>query len=118
MALNLQDGTYQATNNGYGDLQLSTSIHMGKGYWVSDDSGVTIEGELTEEGLRGALYFMEVEPGETVGVWTDNNITYVDRSYHFYRLETAVAFGKLFDQLAIWDCAKRESIRLVGEIED
>ena len=112
MTLHLQDGTYQATKNEYGDLQLSTSIHMGKGYWVSDDSGVTVEGELTEQGIKDALNLMDVEPGEYIGIWTDNGITYVDRSYHFLRLETAVAFGKLFEQIAIWDCAKRDTIIL------
>ena len=112
MALHLNDGTYKASTNGYGELQLSTSVSMGKGYWVSDDSGVTIEGELTEQGLRDALSLMEVENGEYIGIWTDNGITYVDRSYHFYRLETAVAFGKLFEQIAIWDCAKRDTIIL------
>lgn len=118
--LPLADGTYKASVNGYGNLELKTSVSMGSGYWVSDDSGVTIVGHLTEQGIADALQLMEAEPGEHIGIWTDTNtsITYVDRSYHFYRLETAVAVGKAFDQLAIWDCAKRESIRLVGEIED
>ena len=114
----IKDGTYKAGLFRDGSFGLRSEISMGKGYWVSDDSGVTIEGEPDDKAIADALSLMEVVPDEYIGIWTDNGITYVDRSYHFLRLETAVAFGKLFDQLAIWDCAKRESIRLVGEIED
>jgi hypothetical protein len=108
----LKDGTYQVTKNEYGDLQLSTSLHYGQGYWVSDDTGVTIEGHLTENGIKDALWLMNVQPNETIGVWTDEGITYIDRSYFFYGLNTAIDFGNLYNQKAIWDNAKGEAITL------
>jgi hypothetical protein len=110
--LPLADGTYKASVNGYGNLELKTSVSMGQGYWVSDDSGVTIEGHLTEQGIADALSLMEVQPGEYIGLWTDEGITYVDRSYHFLRKEVAIDFGNLYEQKAIWDCSKGEEIRL------
>ena len=108
----LKDGTYQVTKNEYGDLQLSTSLHYGQGYWVSDDTGVTIEGHLTDRGIRDALSLMEVQPNEIIGVWTDEGITYIDRSYHFLRKEVAIDFGNLYNQKAIWDNANGEAITL------
>lgn len=110
--LPLADGTYQVTKNEYGELQLSTSLHYGQGYWVSDDSGVTIEGHLTDRGVRDALSLMDVQPGETIGVWTDEGITYLDRSYHFLRKDVAIDFGNLYEQKAIWDCSNKTEIRL------
>ena len=112
--LPLADGTYKASVNGYGNLELKTSVSMGQGYWVSDDTGVTIEGYLTEQGIADALQLMEAQPGEYIGIWTDTetNITYVDRSYHIMRKEVAIDLGNLYEQKAIWDCSKREEIRL------
>ena len=110
--LPLADGTYKASVNGYGNLELKTSVSMGQGYWVSDDTGVTVEGHLTEQGVADALQLMEAQPGEYIGIWTDEGITYIDRSYHFIRKEVAIDFGNLYNQKAIWDCAKREAITL------
>lgn len=109
----LEDGTYLASTKD-GKLNLWSTVYKPKGYWVSDDSGVTIEGYLTREGIKDALDLMEVQPYENIGVWTDTetNITYIDRSYHFYRKETAIDFGNLYNQIAIWDCANKEEIRL------
>lgn len=108
----MKDGTYRAESDGMGGLQLTTSVHMGQGYWVADDSGVTVEGELTSQGVADALNLMDIVPGEYVGVWTDEGVAYIDRSYHFIRKEVAIDFGNLYNQKAIWDCAKGEEIRL------
>ena len=108
----LADGTYLAESDGNGGVQLKTTIHRSNGYWVSDDTGVTIEGHLTAKGIADALSLMEVKPQEIVGVWTDEGITYIDRSYHFIRKEVAIDFGNLYNQKAIWDCAKGEAITL------
>jgi hypothetical protein len=110
--LPLADGTYVAESDGKGGLQLKTTIHRSEGYWVSDDTGVTIEGHLTAKGIADALSLMEVKPQEVIGVWTDEGITYIDRSYFFYGLNTAIDFGNLYNQKAIWDNAKGEAITL------
>ena len=110
--MTIKDGTYQTGYLKDGSLGLRSELGMGKGYWVSDNSGVTIEGEPDDKAIQDALSLMYIEPGEIVGVWTDEGITYIDRSYHFIRKEVAIDFGNLYEQKAIWDCANREEIRL------
>jgi hypothetical protein len=110
----MKDGTYRASMNGSGSLELKTLVSMGKGYWVSDDSGVTIEGTLTKQGILDALSLMDIEYGEIVGVWTDTEkeITHIDRSHHFFRKDVAIDLGNLYEQKAIYDCQAKEEIRL------
>ncbi len=111
--MTLKDGTYLAESDGAGGVQLKASVHMGKGYWVSEYGGVEVNG-LDERGLKDALHLLDAEPGEHIGIWTDEDthLTYVDRSHHFIKKNTAVALGKYWDQAAIWDCAQGEAIFL------
>lgn len=111
--MTIKDGTYLAESDGAGGVQLKASVHMGKGYWVSEYGGVEVNG-LDERGLKEALHLLDVEPGEYIGVWTDEEtqLSYVDRSHHFLKKKTALELGKLWDQIAIWDCANNDEIRL------
>lgn len=110
----IKDGTYQVALDGEGNLRLATQIFQGVGYWVSDNSGVTIEGYITQSGLEDAFSLMGVEPGETIGIFTDpeTTVTYVDRSYHFIWKEVAIDFGNLYNQKYIYDNYTKEAIRL------
>lgn len=110
----LADGTYKTGLDKEGNLSLRTQLFYSTGYWVSDDSGVTIEGHITHQGLQDAFSLMDIKVGEIVGVWTDpdTTITYIDRSYHFERKEVAIDFGNLYNQIAIWDCQAKEAINL------
>lgn len=110
----IKDGTYRTAVDGEGNLRLATQLFYPTGYWVSDNSGVTIEGHITQSGLEDAFSLMEAQPGETIGIWTDpeTTITYVDRSYHFVNKEVAIDFGNLYNQKAIWDCQAKEAINL------
>ena len=112
--LPIADGTYTFAVDSQGNYVLPTQIFQGKGYWVSDDSGVVIEGHITQAGLNDALWLMNVQPLEAIGIWTDpeTNLTYIDRSYHFLRKEVAIDFGNLYNQKAIWDCQEKEAINL------
>ena len=112
--LPIKDGTYRVGLDEEGNLSLRTQIFQAKGYWVSDNSGVTIEGHITHKGIQDAFSLMGVENGETIGIWTDpeTTITYIDRSYHFLRKEVAIDFGNLYNQIAIWDCQEKEAINL------
>lgn len=109
--MTLTDGTYRAQSDGMGGIRLDTSVHMGKGYWVSEYGGVEVNG-LDETGLNAALEILDIEPMEYVGIWTDpdTNLTYVDRSHHVFKKQTALDLGKHWEQLAIWDCANQEAI--------
>jgi hypothetical protein len=110
--MTIKDGTYQTGYFRDGSFGLKTEIGMGQGYWVSDDSGVIIQGEPDSKAIADAFSLMDIEPGEIVGVWTDEGITYIDRSYHFIRKDVAIDFGNLYSQKAIWDCKAKEEIRL------
>jgi hypothetical protein len=111
--MTLKDGTYRAESDGMGGIQISTSVHMGKGYWVSEYGGVEING-ITVSALKDALTILDIEPMEYVGIWTDTdtNITYVDRSHHFIKKQTALDLAKHWEQLAIWDCANQDEVRV------
>ena len=112
--IHIKDGTYLPGYFRDGTFGLKTQVSMGAGYWVSEPNGVTIEGGVTASGVQDALSLLEVEPGEHIGVWTDQEtgITYVDRSHHFYKLDTALDLAKHWGQIAIWDCSKREEVRV------
>lgn len=112
--MNLQDGTYRAESDGMGGIKITTTVHMGKGYWVSEYGGVTINGELTESAVADAINILDIEAGEYVGVWTDteDKITYIDRSHHFTKRQTALDLAKYWQQIAVWDCANREEVRV------
>jgi hypothetical protein len=110
--MTIKNGTYQTGYFRDGSFGLRTEIGKGKGYWVSDDSGVTIEGEPDSRSITDALSLMDIENGEIVGVCTDENVTYIDRSYHFIRKDVAIDFGNLYNQKFIWDCQVGEKIRL------
>ena len=110
--MDIKDGTYKAGQFKDGSFGLRTQLFYGNGYWISDDSGVTIEGEPDERAILDAFRLMDIQTGEAVGVWTSEGITYIDRSYHFIRKEVAIDFGNLYNQKAIWDCENKEEIRL------
>jgi len=108
--MTIKDGTYQTGYFRDGSFGLKTEIGMGQGYWVSDDTGVTIKGEPDAKAIADALSLMDIEPGEIVGVWTNEDTTYIDRSYHFIKKDTAWKVAELFDQIAIWDCKNKKSL--------
>jgi len=110
--MTIKDGTYQTGYFRDGSFGLRTEIGMGQGYWVSDDSGVTIQGEPDSKALADSLSLMDIEPGEIVGVWTNDGTTYIDRSYHFIRKDVAIDFGNMYNQKSIWDCQAKEVIWL------
>lgn len=108
----LQDETYRVQSDGMGGLELKTILYMSQGYWVADDTGVTIEGALTRDGIKDALSLMEAQLGEVIGVWTNAGITYLDRAHHIMRKEVAIDLANVYNQIAIWDCENDKAINL------
>lgn len=47
-----------------------------------------------------------------VGVWVDNNIIYLDISYHFYHYKKAFEYGTQQQQKAIYNIKENKSIYL------
>ena len=89
---------------------FGNQINMSDGYWVSDESGVSVHGELEYNGLVDALQLMDIKDGEIVGVWQNKEVSYIDRSYHFRDKNTALKVGETFGQIAIWDCANSKAL--------
>ena len=88
----MQDGTYLYRN---GTL---TPITVTDGYWVA-------EREITRA---------ELQDGMVVGLWTDSQTgqVYLDKTRLVRNLTKATMYATLWQQLAIWDNAKQEEIRI------
>ena len=108
----MKDGTYIVRLDDEDIPMLSNQINMADGYWVSDDSGVSVHGELDSYGILDALSLMDIQDGEIVGVWENKGLSYIDRSYHIRNRNTALKMAKAFEQKAVWDCRKGEEVRL------
>lgn len=106
----MKDGTYIVRLDNNGTPMLTNQINMSDGYWVSDDTGVSIHGELDSNGILDALALMDIQDGEVVGIWQNNEISHIDRSYHFRNKETAIRVGHAFNQIAIWDCSVSKAL--------
>ena len=108
----MKDGTYIVRMDDDGMPMLASQINMSDGYWVSDDTGVSVHGDLDYNGIMDALDLMDIQDGEIVGVWQNKGLSYIDRSYHFRNKDTALKAGAAFDQISIWDCATGADIRV------
>ena len=109
----IADGTYLAESDGMGGVQATTRVFMGKGYFVAEFGGVEVNG-LDERAMKDALYLMDIEPGEHIGVWTDevSGMTYVERAHYIVKKRTAIELGLYWNQSFIYDCANKELIDL------
>jgi hypothetical protein len=108
----MKDGTYIVRLDDEGIPMLANQINMSDGYWVSDDSGVPVHGELDSYGILDALSLMDIQDGEIVGVWQDKGISYIDRSYHIRHKDTALKMAKAFEQIAVWDCSRSVAVKV------
>jgi hypothetical protein len=106
----MRDGTYIVSLDDDGIPMLTNQINMTDGYWVSDDSGVSVHGPLDSYGIIDALKLMDIQSGEIVGVWESDQVSYIDRSYHFRNKDTALKMAKAFEQIAVWDCANSRAV--------
>lgn len=106
----MKDGTYIVRLDNEGVPMLANQINMSDGYWVSDETGVSVHGELESGAVLDALSLMDIKDGEIVGVWQNKEVSYIDRSYHFRNKDTALKAGEAFQQIAIWDCANSKAL--------
>jgi hypothetical protein len=107
----MKDGTYIVRLDDKGIPMLANQINMSDGYWVSDDTGVSVHGELDSNGILDSLNLMDIQDGEIVGVWQNKDISYIDRSYHIRNMNTALKIAEAFEQKAIWDCANSLEVK-------
>ena len=88
----MNDGTYLYQNGQF------YPVNMKDGYWVA-------ERELDKS---------ELESGMVVGVWTDSETgkVYLDKTRLVRNLTKATMYATLWNQIAIWDNANMEEIRI------
>ena len=106
----MKDGTYIVRLDDEGIPMLASQVNMSDGYWVSDDTGVSVHGGLESNAIIDALSLMDIQDGEIIGVWQNKEVSYIDRSYHFRNKDTALKAGDAFKQIAIWDCANSKAL--------
>jgi len=110
----MKDGTYTVRLDAEGIPMLTSQINMTDGYWVSDETGVSVHGELDAQGTISALQLMDIEDGEVVGIWQNKEVSYIDRSYHIRDKDEALLVGRGFRQIAIWDCANFQALDVLS----
>lgn len=107
----MKDGTYLVRMDADGHPRLSEPIAVASGYWVSTE-GIAIHGKVNAKGITDALELMETYDGETIGIWEDKDITYVDKSILIKDRGQAMRVAEACNQLAIYDNSKREIVEL------
>lgn len=101
----------------YGDEGECPELPEGDGTWRL---GNDWKGHGKTDGYFVAMtqgdydFEVDAEYGDLVGKWTDTvtGITHIDRVDWFPLLENAKRAGREYNQLAIWDIANGEEIRL------
>lgn len=122
--MNLQQFVQYAQENGGGSLHLpSGNINPTRGYMVS------IKGAESKMSLSldNAIFFctkhierlmLSGNKDTYFGMWLKDGTWYYDVSINMDDEETAIAFGKANEQIAIWDCALGDEIVLDYEEVD
>ena len=108
----MKDGTYKVKIDSDGIPILDEPILMSNGYWVADESGVSVHGRLDRRGIVDALSLMDISDGEIIGIWENEEISYIDRSFHISDKTEALEIAKTNNQIAIWDCERSLAIPL------
>lgn len=106
----MKDGTYIVKMGNDGIPILDKEIVSDSGYWVADESGVSVHGTLDRNSMNNALSLMDIQDGEIVGIWENDSVSYIDRAYHVDDKIEALEMAKKYSQLAIWDCEKAEAV--------
>lgn len=90
--MKIPDGTYLYQNGSF------HPINMADGYWVA-------EKELSPS---------ELKSGMVVGVWTDKETgkVFLDKTRLVRNLTKATMYATLWQQLAIWDNANQQEVRI------
>jgi len=94
---------------------LLQNVKFEKGYFVSI-AGVN-SSSCSEKAVKEILVLFDtlkdkIEPPIYIGGWTDSGIIYLDITLHIVNKKLAIAVGKVFGQIAIYNCKTGESERI------
>lgn len=104
--------------NGGATFNLMTGEYPSTGFMVAKaENEFILDSECTVNSLYAymARYANDLQCEDAhLGIWynTENGKTYLDTSYRFENLEDALEFAKANNQLAIFDLATFNEIRL------
>ncbi|WP_158881959.1 hypothetical protein [Amycolatopsis anabasis] len=112
-----------AINGPEGGFSVSplTGHDVRSGYAVSlhPDRERQIGGKVTPEDIRDFAYdnaAVLMAGGVVLGGWRDDNgVSYLDITTIVYDREEALALGRKYGQIAIWDFARGASVKVQGE---
>lgn len=95
----------KSLKNGDGaTLKNGNMISYPGGYQVATDGITTTDVMQAWKAIK--------EYNDSCGIWIDDDIYYIDRSFHFNDLEDAKTIGKAFNQISILDWNTMECIYL------
>lgn len=109
-----REGTFDVQWDSRGNLDIIV-MELTTGYMVSQPGGLTTPVAFGID--MGMLWNWLENNRETVethylGVWVDAGVIYLDISRQIFNLDTALFFGREWNQLAIWDNSNRVAITL------
>lgn len=96
-------------NNGATLNKEGENLSYTNGYQVSvKDLEIVPAYRLTKKHLIEMLKKLPV--GANLGVWIDNGKAYIDHSVRFTNKRQAVQYGKLHNQIAVWDWKNQSNV--------
>lgn len=101
------DGTYRASSDTLEPIERSSGFYVAL-------AGLerTAERATPETVKRYASEHSAFLQSAFLGVWSDSGKTYLDVSVWVPSIDDAIAIGLQNRQLAIWDCANAQALRL------
>lgn len=109
------EAVHEILSNGGGTFNLDLTPASHKSGYFSSVAGYeqqASEDEFGESALAGFCDAAEGHPDYLIGAWVDDGIVYLDLTKHIPDRSTAIEFGILNNQRAIWDIEKNEAISL------
>lgn len=88
-------------------------VNFKNGYQVSKKDCYILDLTNTKDILNKINgLFKSLKPGEFLGLWVEDNKIYIDISIKINNLKNAINFGKVNNQLSIFDWATKNCIYL------
>ena len=90
-------------------IKMDVAKHK-TGYYVG--VGKLYAGSISGLDFHGVAYEIDRRKPEFIGSWMDKDVLYIDCVAHIFELDRALQTARENSELAIWDIAAREEIRL------
>ena len=98
-------------NNGGGNYSEGKLINYSTGYMVSIEDVVKINKKVSILNICKIVNHL-IKNYQNLGFWVNGGFIYIDNSININSLKKARTIGKLYNQLAIWDCNNNTEIQI------